>query len=292
MTQMIGQTINPSQKILDSESDACCFPEPWWKQDILTVRTSVKTMRPADSKQVHLSTSWGGWGQHHVRLKSRLWTREMTKEQKAASHLPRLKHPVAPSVIVHLVPPPQTNHQPPSDVLETDIRTVRLVSFKPFLQNQVFTAKRRLVAAIFRSVLDFYACIFAQLHTLETTELWGSWQTLKHQCTPFTRLDSLKRWNIIYKSIFGLLPHHLRPYLRTVTYHLWSNELLLVICPQCSYWTRTPPRSTWNKLQSHLNLKELVSFNSLKTHQVVFDQLCVRLAFYDCGVQFYKDLEP
>lgn len=32
MTQMAGQTISPNQKILDSDSDACCFPEVY-KQD-------------------------------------------------------------------------------------------------------------------------------------------------------------------------------------------------------------------------------------------------------------------
>lgn len=47
MTQMAGQTISPNQKILDSDSDACCFPEVYKKkqqQDILTVKSAVNNL--------------------------------------------------------------------------------------------------------------------------------------------------------------------------------------------------------------------------------------------------------
>lgn len=120
MTQRTGQTISPSQKIRDSESEACCFPEAWRKQDILTVRTSANTIRPADSK--HLSSASRARGQREM-LKSGVWAGDVT----AASYLPGLKHPVAASVVVHLVPPAQTNQQPPADVLEGKTRTALAV---------------------------------------------------------------------------------------------------------------------------------------------------------------------
>lgn len=124
--QMTGQTISPSQKIRDSESDAWCFPVPWRKQDILTVTTSVNTIMDTDSEQMHLSNSYSPRGQHHVRLKAshdkldKLLQPETT-ESRETFYLPRLKHPTALPIVVHLVPPPQTNHQPPCDVLETKI---------------------------------------------------------------------------------------------------------------------------------------------------------------------------
>lgn len=46
MTHMAGQTISPNQKILDSDSDACCFPDVYKKQqqDILTVKSAVNNL--------------------------------------------------------------------------------------------------------------------------------------------------------------------------------------------------------------------------------------------------------
>lgn len=90
MTQITGQIISPSQKIRESESDACCFPVPWWKQDILTVRTSVNTIKLADSKQAHLCTSCYARGQYHVRLKTLMWTTALTPKssmEHAGQHL-------------------------------------------------------------------------------------------------------------------------------------------------------------------------------------------------------------
>lgn len=40
-----------------------------------------------------------------------------SKTEQKIEHLPRLKHPVAAPVFIHLVPPAQTHHQPPRDVL-------------------------------------------------------------------------------------------------------------------------------------------------------------------------------
>lgn len=42
-TQMTGQMMSPSQKIRDSESEACCFPEPCRKRD--TQSGHLKTLR-------------------------------------------------------------------------------------------------------------------------------------------------------------------------------------------------------------------------------------------------------
>lgn len=46
MTQMAGQIISPNQKILDSDSAACCFPDVYKNtRDILTVKSAVNNMR-------------------------------------------------------------------------------------------------------------------------------------------------------------------------------------------------------------------------------------------------------
>lgn len=80
--QMNGQTISPSQKIRDSESDACCFPVPWRKQDILTVTPSVNTIRVTDSKRMHLSNSCSPRCQHHERLKAWKWIGQNSRKKR------------------------------------------------------------------------------------------------------------------------------------------------------------------------------------------------------------------
>lgn len=46
MTQMAGQIIRPNQKILDSDSATCCFPDIYKNtRDILTVKSAVNNVR-------------------------------------------------------------------------------------------------------------------------------------------------------------------------------------------------------------------------------------------------------
>lgn len=94
MTQMAGQTTSPIQKILDSDSGTCCFPEVWKKQH--NNNKGIVSVNATRTKRSNMRTTRAG-----------------------DSHLPGLKQPLAASVIVHLVPPPQADHQPPCDVLES-----------------------------------------------------------------------------------------------------------------------------------------------------------------------------
>ena len=99
-------------------------------------------------------------------------------------------------------------------------------------------------------------------------------KALTRHCTLYARVGwftlsprRLKHWNIlIYKCILGLLPSYLQTYIHqksTGTYRLSFNELLLLSVPiACTELGKQA--SAWNKLQSRLNLKELVSLNEFK----------------------------